>query len=173
MKIELNLRGIDGVLKTLQQLPAEVASKRGGPVALALAKGARLIRDEARKNLRASIARNGEVSTGLLEKSVIASRGKAPIGHKGERYLVRVKRKAYDGQKLTKGDTRVATKSRKRVTTLQTANLLEYGSVHQPATPWLRPAVHTKGGEAIDVMTKDLTRRIDLVVTKLRQKNSR
>lgn len=170
MKVELNLQGMEGVLSTLKSLPPEIVSKRGGPVKLALAKGARLIRDEAIKNVKASIARNGEQSTGLLEKSIIASRGKAPIGGKGERYLVRVKRKAYDQEKISKKESRA--KGRKRVTTLQTANLLEYGSSHQPATPWLRPAVQNKGEQAINVITEDLKRRIDLVVKKLAQQNA-
>ena len=126
---------------------------------LALAKGARLIRDEAKKNLRAAIARNGDESTGLLENSVIASRGKAPSSGKGERYLVRVKRKTYPDKKG------------KPVTTLKTANLLEYGSVNQPATPWLRPAVISKGQQAIDVIVSDLKRRIDLTVRKLAAQN--
>lgn len=166
MKIEMNVSGLDGVLETLQSLPAEVVSKRGGPVKLALAKGARLIRDQAKTNLRASIALNGDVSTGLLEKNVIASRGKAPFGGKGERYLVRVRRKAYDGEKIGKRQ-----KAGKRVTTHKTASLLEYGSSHQPATPWLRPAVRQKGEQAINVITDDLKRRIGLVVKKLAQQN--
>src|SRR5690606_17498982 len=116
VKVEMQLQGVDGVLDMLRKLPAEVVSKRGGPVKLALAKGARFLRDRAKENLRRQIALNGDESTGLLEKSVIASRGKPPLSGKGERYLVRVKRKAYDGQKLTKRDTRVAPKSRKRVT---------------------------------------------------------
>lgn len=166
MKVEVQLRGTDGILATLHSLPAEVVSKRGGPVKLALAKGARLIRDQAQVNLKAAIARNGDVSTGLLEKNVIASRGKPPFGGKGERYLVRVRRKAYDGNKIGKKQ-----KAGKRVTTHKTASLLEYGSSHQPATPWLRPAVRHKGEQAINVITDDLQRRIGLVVKKLAQQN--
>lgn len=167
MKVEMNLRGVDGVLQTLQSLPQEVVSKRGGPVKLALAKGARLIRDEAIKNVKASIAINGDQSTGMLEKNIIASRGKAPIGGKGERYLVRVRRKAYDLAKIGRRE-----KAGKRVTTHKTASLLEYGSVHQPATPWLRPAVRNKGAEAINVITEDLKRRIDATVKKLARQNA-
>lgn len=66
MKVEVNLRGVEGVIATLKSLPPEIVSKRGGPVKLALAKGARLIRDEAKKNLRRAIAMNGDESTGLL-----------------------------------------------------------------------------------------------------------
>jgi len=155
MKIE----GAAGIIETLNSLPPEVVSKRGGPVKLALAKGARLLRDEAKKNLRAQIALNGDESTGLLEKNVIASRGKAPFGGRGERYLVRVKRKTYPGR------------TGKPVTTLKTANLLEYGSAHQPATPWLRPAFMAKRTQVVDVVIADLRRRLDLVVRKLAQQN--
>lgn len=78
MKVEVKLSGVDGVLDLLKSLPPEVVSKRGGPVKLALAKGARLIRDAARQNLRAAIAENGDESTGLLLQNVISSRGKPP-----------------------------------------------------------------------------------------------
>lgn len=163
MRVDMNIQGMDGVLKTLQSLPKEVVSKRGGPVKLALAKGARLIRDEAKKNLRAQIATGGDESTGLLEKNVIASRGKAPTSGKGERYLVRVKRKTYGGRKVrSRGGI---------VTTRKTAMWKEYGRDDQPATPWLRPAVHTKGQTAINVITQDLKRRIDVEVKKLAARN--
>lgn len=155
MKVEVKLQGVENTLRLLQSLPPEVVSKRGGPVKLALAKGARLLRDEARRNLQAAIAQSGDVSTGLLLQNVIASRGKQPTGAKGERYLVRVRSKTYPDRK---GEA---------VTTRKTASLLEYGSAHQPATPWLRPAVQSKGTEVIRVVTEDLNRRIDLVVKKL------
>lgn len=164
--MEMNVSGLDGVLDTLKSLPAEVVSKRGGPVKLALAKGARLIRDQAIRNVKVSIGQSDE-STGLLAKSIIASRGKQIYGANGERYLVRVKRKAYDGEKIGK-----KTKAGKRVTTQKTASLLEYGSSHQPATPWLRPAVESKGQEAINVIVADLKKRIDATVRKLALQNA-
>ena len=153
----MTLTGVDGLLKTLKSLPPEIVSKRGGPVKLALAKGARFLRDKAKANLTSQIARNGDESTGLLLQNVIASRGKAPFDGNGERYLVRVKRKSYNKGKAT---------------TLQTANLLEYGSEHQPATPWLRPALNAHGRETINVVVNDLKNRIDKVIAKLAQQNS-
>lgn len=159
LRTDVELKGVEGVLATLGELPAEVVSKRGGPVKLSLALGARILRGYAKANLRASIARNGERSTGELEKRVIASRGKAPFGGKGERYLVRVKKRDYinaDGVKTNP---------------LMTANLLEWGSSHQPATPWLRPAVQMHGQEVIDKVSADLVRRIQLTVKKLAMKN--
>jgi hypothetical protein len=159
LRTDVELKGVEGVLATLGSLPAEVVSKRGGPVKLSLALGARILRGYAKQNLRASIARNGERSTGELEKRVIASRGKAPFGGKGERYLVRVKKRDYinaDGVKTNP---------------LMTANLLEWGSSHQPATPWLRPAVQMHGQEVIDKVSADLVRRIQQTVRKLAMKN--
>lgn len=163
MKVEFKLSGVDGIIKTLRSLPPEIVSKRGGPVKLALAKGARVIRDEAKKNLLASIARNGSESTGLLEKNLIVSRGKAPNDGNGERYLVRVRRKNYEKPEGARG---------KPVTTLKTAHLLEYGSEHQPATPWLRPAFASTKQIATDTVITDLKSRIDKIVAKLAQQNA-
>lgn len=166
MKITMDVKGLEGVLDTLQALPPEIVSKRGGPVKNALRKAANVIKDQAEINLQKAIDHNGSESTGLLMKNLIVTRGKEPIGTKGERYLVRVRRKAYDGEKLGRRQ-----KAGKRVTTHKTASLLEYGSSHQPATPWLRPAVKQKGREAINVFTDDLNKRIDAVVRKLERQN--
>lgn len=159
MKVDFTVTGIPGIIRTLNSLPAEVVSKKGGPVKLALAKAARLMRDEAKSNLQRSIELRGADSTGTTARSVIASRGKAPSDGNGERYLVRVKKRAFVNARGQK------------VSTLMTANLLEYGSARQAATPWLRPAVMSKGHEAIDVMVTDLSRRIDLIVRQLAAKN--
>jgi len=165
MKVEVKLTGVDAVLETLKSLPPEIVSKRGGPVKLALAKGARLIRDAARQNLRAVIAENGDESTGLLLENVISSRGKPPADGKGERYLVRVRRKAYPGRKPEE--------SGGIPTVRKSAQLMEYGSQHQPARPWLRPAVTQNGQKAITVITEDLKKRIDKTVRDLAKKRGR
>lgn len=159
MQVEARITGLDGVLDTLKSLPAEVVSKNGGPVKSALRKGALVIRDEARRN-EAQIAATPNAdgrnpSTGLLQENIIASRGKAPSSGKGERYLVRVKSKKYaDG-----------------ATTVKAAQLLEYGSSHQPAQPWLRPAVQSKGQQAIDTIIKTLNEGIQRIVKKLAAQN--
>lgn len=161
MKVELKLHGLDGVLETLQALPAEVVSKRGGPVKLALAKGARLLRDEAKKNIARAIAIDGSDSTGTTQESIIATRGKPIFGSKGERYLVRIKRKQFINRHGSKTNTRL------------TARTLEYGNSQQAATPWLRPSVQRRGAQVIDVVTEDLLKRLDRVVAKLAAQNTR
>ncbi|WJJ93443.1 HK97 gp10 family phage protein [Neopusillimonas aromaticivorans] len=95
MKITMDVKGLNGALETLRALPAEIVSKRGGPVKLALAKAARVIRDQAKANVRAIVAEPNKdgrptKSTGALEKSIIVTRGKMRGGVKGEKYLVRI-----------------------------------------------------------------------------------
>lgn len=152
MRVEVQIQGADRIMYLLRSLPYETVSKRGGPVKLALAKGARVLRDQAKTNLQAAIAINGDVSTGLLLENVVATRGKPPTGSRGERYLVRVRKKKYPDRSMT---------------TIPVAYWLEYGTITQPATPWLRPAFHSKAQDVITIINKDLLRRLELIVKKL------
>lgn len=161
--VQFKLTGIDGVLETLKSLPPEVVSKRGGPVKAALRKGALVILKAEKAALQ--LATNNATdegqrySTGLLLANLIASRGKAPASGKGERYLVRVRRKTY---------TR---KGGKPVTTHKTAQLLEYGSSQQPAEPWIRPAFNANARGAIATIETELVKALDRVVNKLAAQN--
>jgi HK97 gp10 family phage protein len=154
---EIRLTGVDNVLDMLASLPKEVVAKRGGPVRRALRKGALVIQKEAVLNIARAVDALGSddhESTGLLQGSVIVTRGKPPAGENGERYLVRVKSKKYN----RKGKT---------VTTQMTGRLLEYGSSQQPAEPWLRPAFASKAVQAINTTTSELLKDIDRIVKKL------
>ncbi len=159
----MKLSGLDGVLETLNNLPAEVVSKRGGPVKAALRKGALVILKQEQANLQAVTANATDTgkreSSGLLLKNLIASRGKAPTGGSGERYLVRVRRKTYPDR------------TGKPTTTLKTAQILEYGSSKQPAEPWIVPAFKAKAREAIETVERELLKSIERVVKKLAQQN--
>lgn len=163
MKVELRLTGMDGVLDTLKSLPPEVVSKRGGPVRQALRKGALVILKQQQANLQAAMASStsegARLATGLLLKNTVVTRGKAPSDGKGERFLVRVRRKAYPR------------KGGKPVTTLKTAHLLEYGSSQQPAEPWIRPAFAAKARDAIATTQTELLKAIDRIVKKLAARN--
>lgn len=156
----IKLTGADDVLRMLQQMPAEVVSKRGGPVRAALRKGAKVIQQQEIANLNAATA-GGNTSTGLLAKNVVVTRGKPPTDGKGERYLVRVKRKGYPNRSGGKG------KRTTGVTTIKTAQLLEYGSSKQPAEPWIRPAFKSRAVEAINVATSSLVQAIDRIAKRL------
>lgn len=170
MKVEIALTGVEGVLATLQSLPAEVVSKRGGPVKAALRKGALVILKQEKANLQAVMGHqvNGQQrqSTGLLLKNLIASRGKAPADGNGERYLVRVKRKTY-----TLGDNGRARGGKGITTTIANAQRLEYGTSRQPAESFIRTAFNSRAQEAIGVIEKELVKGIDRVVNRLASQN--
>jgi hypothetical protein len=159
VKVELKLTGLEGVLWTLQSLPAAIVSKRGGPVKTALRKGALVLLAAEKANLQAIIAEQKKEKaedTGLLLRSLIATRGKAPSSGKGERYLVRVKRQAYQ-------------RRGKLVTTLKTAQILEYGAPghNQPARPWIRPAFLSNAEKAIRTVERELKAEVDKIVDKV------
>jgi hypothetical protein len=153
-KTTLQLHGLDGVLALLQSLPAEVVSKRGGPVKSALRKGA-LVVNRAEKELLARVLDPNDPDTNLLMESLVVSRGKAPSSGKGERYLARVKRQSYPDR------------TGKTVTTLQTAHHKEYGTEKQTATPWIRPAFQQSAENAIRTVEAETLAGIDRVVKKL------
>jgi HK97 gp10 family phage protein len=163
MRVDVDIKGLDGVLDTLRSLPPELVSRRGGPVLAALRKGAKVIDAQRRANLQAVTANATDAetreSTGFLLKNLAVTRGKVPIDGKGERVLLRVRRKAYPG--------------RQGATTLAAAQLLEYGSSHQPAEPWIRPAFQSRAREAIETTERELLAGIDRVVKKLARQNRR
>lgn len=147
----VRLQGVDEALSMLKRLPAAVVAKRGGPVRKALRKGAVVIQKQEIALLRNSL---DEESTDLLAKNIKVTRGKAPTDGKGERYLVRILRKVY---RTGKG----------AATTLQTAQIKEYGSEKQAAEPFIVPAFKSKAREAIEVTTRDLARSIETISKKL------
>lgn len=155
-RVELKLTGLDNVVDALRRLPPHVVSKRGGPVLSALKKGARVIHKAAKINLVANT--DGDESTGLLEKNLIVSRGKKPIGGNGERVLVRVRKKVY---KRTGKET---------VTTYKSAQLLEYGSSQQPAEPWLRPAFQGNAENAIRTIESSMLSEIERFMSRALKK---
>lgn len=157
-QFEVRVTGLDGLLAVLQSLPSEVVSAKGGPVRKALAKAARKFRTSARANLKAAIAEGGARSTGMTAKSLIVKRAKGGTGH-GERYHVTIKGKSYKNADGVDTDTRM------------TANLLEWGSVHQPATPWLRKTAQELGQGFIESTGEDLRKQVEVLAESLSRKN--
>ena len=162
MKVEVKLEGMRGLLETLQQLPPEVVSKNGGPVKTALRKGALIILAQAKTNLQnvtRAASPDKQYSTGHLLANVVAQRSKPPSGMNGEAYRIRVRsRQAYP----RKGA---------KVTAWKTGHALEYGSVKQPAEPWLRPAAASRYHEAMHTMKSELIKGIDRVQKRLAKQN--
>mgnify|MGYP000948502824 FL=1 len=148
------LHGLDDVLAKLKALPPEIVSKRGGPVKSALRKGAKVIADEAVRNIRAIVDGGDDdyVSTGLLAKSVVVRRDPQPQKSRAnERYRVMLSRKKYPGRKLG---------------TIATGRYLEFGTEKQRPTPWLGPAFMSKRQQALETVVRELNAGIARIVRK-------
>lgn len=168
MAIEsFRVEGLKGVLDTLQMLPPELVSKNGGPVRSALRKAAVLIQKQAQENVQAIIDApnaDGEPSRslGLLKANIIVQRIKPPAGQRGERYMVRVRKKAYPRER---------TGPNKGKTALGVGALLEQGTERRDAMPWMRPAFEARRVEAVQVFERELPAAIDRIVKKLAKQN--
>lgn len=159
----IQLTGVDNALALLRSLPPEVVSKRGGPVLQSLRRGARVIIKEAKNNLSrvtSNVGKDGKNhSTGLLVAKNLSALRKNPAGGiKGEMVRIRVRRAIYpSGNKI----------SGRKFSTNDAAYLLEFGSVKQPAEPWLKPAFNATAAQAIYTVESELIKAMDRIVRKL------
>lgn len=165
MKFEVNMTGLDGVLDTLKRLPPEVVSKRGGPVRKALAKGAKLIRDNARAALQRSIDAGGITgiteTTGFTASNVIMKRSRLDR-ISGERYVVTVRPKKHpNGYKYRK----------RTIQTNDIAFIMEHGSAKHPALPWLRPTFASYAEKALRLIETTLADEVERIVKRLAAQN--
>ena len=158
----VRIEGLDTLLDRLRRLGPE-ASKRGGPVRRAVRKGAVIIANEAKANVRQIVATPNvsghDESTGTLEKSIRPVRGKPNRnGLKGETFFVMIpKRARYPISKRTPTGMPVAMVGR----------MLEYGTAKRRPHRWMGPAFHAKKGEAVQVMTDDVLKGIEALEKKL------
>lgn len=159
----VKIEGLDGLKKRLEAFPVEMA-KNGGPIRAALAKGAKIIREAAKANVRAIIAEPNvdgldRLSTGLLEKSIIQKRARDPRS-KGatEIYSVRVRR----ATRKPRG------KEKEGVSVTRYGKILEFGSDHgiKPYA-WLRNAAEQNRMTVFAVVANELAKGIAKVERKL------
>lgn len=163
MQIDVELKGLDGLLDALKKLPPEVVSKNGGPVRVALRKAAQVIVKQAKANFGAAVAMAGVSgitdTTGFTQSQIRAKRGRRmPAGVKGERQLVTVRYELHPSGNTFRN---------RPIRANDIAFLMEHGSSKQPATPWLKPAFETKAPEALATIERELPRAIARAARKL------
>lgn len=165
---KVEIKNADKLMQLFQQLPRDVvANHRGGVAAKAVRKGAQPLFKEVRRNLQESIDQDGGDSTGLLMKNLKLRRHKARFA--GEHFTIGVGNKRYpkrNGQTYTDKRGRVRAALIKGATTKLNGARLEYGTSHQRALPWLRPALAAKGEATINAITGDLEQRLDKLAEK-------
>lgn len=160
--INVEIRGLTGVLDALKSLPPEIVSKRGGPVRASLRAAANVLRDQAKANVARIIAepnKDGDNrSIGLLYKSIQTKRSKMKPGVRGEAFVVGIRR----GQKYP-----ASRQARKEVVTaVQVGRLLEYETERRKPKPWLRPAFDAKGSAALAKFSEEMQKRTTAAIKK-------
>ena len=150
----VRLEGLKELLETMQRLPPEIVSRRGGPVRVALRKAAVVVQKEYRANVD-RIAAEGETneSTGTLRKAIIVSR-KKPGNFKGERFWLRIKR----GAKNPSG-----------VTANTYGGVLEWGDQRVPAKAPMRRAWEAKKSQALQTFMAEMPKAIEQAVKRARK----
>lgn len=155
MVAEIQLKGFDGIERALTQLPATVAKRL---LTSSVRKGANVIAREMKA--RAPVRQDEGVK-------VLIRRGRNRIAVKGRRagYLkasigVRIKRAAAAaGVPLVLG---IGPSSK-----AFWAGFQEFGTRHQPARPFARPALEAKSEEAVNVIAADLGPKIEAEFKKM------
>lgn len=144
----VNVAGLSELRNTLLSLGGEIASKNGGPVRSALAKGTRRVRDLARVNA------SGSSDTGRLQSAIFSRRDKNPAAEGlTESYIVGVKRG----------------KDRKDPRGAFYWSFVEFGTVKQRPKPFLRPAFDQSTKSFTDEFTTDLSKAIASAVKRARK----
>lgn len=155
------VEGLGDLLKTLQALPKEIVSVKGGPVRVGLRAAGKVWQRAVQANIDAIVAQPNKdgrpsVSSGTARGSVIVSRDPNPQrSGANERVLIRLRRKARapNGQSV---HAYVGT--------------FEFGSEQVPAKPVFRPVVPQKSSEALSVFITESKKAIDRAVKKARRK---
>lgn len=159
------LHGADDLLARLKALPPELVSKRGGPVAAGLRKGARVILKEAQRNILAvtrDSAAAGYVPTKVLHDALAIRRDPRPQrSGANEKMQVFVRRnRKYEGRLNTRG---------KPLTAIMTARWLEFGSEHQRAEPWMLPAFMASRERALQTVVVEIEAGINRIIKKMQK----
>ena len=172
-----HVQGLDQLLDRLKALPPEVVSKRGGPVRTAVRRAAMLIVREAQQNIRGFVNEPNsggwpDESTGLMEKSVKAMRGRPNRrGLKGETVIVTIPRRArYPITKRTPSGINVAQIGRMHEYGVETTikkGPLKGRTLKLKPQRWMGRAFHAKKAQAVETMRDDLLKGIERIERKL------
>lgn len=145
MDLQPNINGLQELDKTLANLPRSMQRKA---YRQALRAGAAPVRDAAEENLRSV----SEPFTGLSRRkgsitiyNLRKYRGSFRVGVQVKRGLVNTAKKGDDG-----GPVRVG----------MYLAVLEYGKKNQPPRSWIRKAIRERQTQAVDLLTKEMARRI-------------
>jgi HK97 gp10 family phage protein len=156
-KTEMRLEGLSDLLAKLKALPAEIGSKGGGPLRMALFTATKLVRDDAQSR--------APVDTGRLQRNVIAFRDRDPRSSGlTEQYGITYRR----GKKGR--DRKAYHTSARGEKDAFYGRFVEFGTSKSPAQPFLRPAFEAKKREAAELFRTKLAAAIAAAAKKMERR---
>lgn len=160
-----SISGLEDTVATLKALPAEFASKSGGPIKRALYKSALLFKQSA-------IARAPK-DTGNLAANIYVYRDRNPKASGAtERFLVgvRKKRASYARSRMNMRLGRLG----KNYSIGGDAfywHFIEFGTKKMSPRPFLRPAFESNKSNALNVFSQEFKRGVDLAAKRARKRS--
>lgn len=175
MADSVRVEGLAEIGKRLRALPPELGSKGGGPLRYALFQAAKVIRNEAVAIVQAKTHTDSNMDGVRLIDNIITKRDRNPKASGAtERYGIGMRggTRQYANTRRNRG-TRAGQKYRTAGKVFY-GRFIELGTSKMPARPFLRPALASKGEEAVHAFRAAFLKSVERAERKLaRQKNPR
>lgn len=161
MAKQIDIKGLDGLLKSLRELPEAV---QGKSLQAGMRKGGNIVRDEARRRV---VRATGFLSTQIVVRRANAkNRRKAGVGSGGEYYTVGVK----TGKKRKYANTKRNQRQRRAGKLYEESGwayywrFLEFGTKNMKAKPFLTPAAEARGPQAAQVIIDETRKAMERIM---------
>jgi HK97 gp10 family phage protein len=155
------IKGLKETADRLRALPPRLGSNKGGPLRYALMQGAKVILEEAKRLV--------PVDTAHLQEHLVTKRHPNPkaVGVT-ERYDIGMKggTKRYAGNVRNRRSGRAGQKYRTAGKAFY-GRFVELGTAKMKAQPFLRPAIETKGGAAVEAFRVNFLKAVEVAERKL------
>lgn len=155
--IDIQIRGVESLLKTMRALPVELRKK---PARAALGRAAKVIREQAQTNAR----QIDDPETGRAIADNIVQRFRSRYHRRTGDLMISVGVATEKGR-IPKGNPDTGPKGN-----TPHWHLLELGTEHMPAQPFMRPAAQAKAGEAVNVFASELDKALTRLTKRLAKK---
>lgn len=168
MTSSVRVEGLKEIGDRLRALPPELGSKGGGPLRYALLQAAKVIRDEASSIVRQKTRTDSNRDGIMLHKNIVTKRNSRPPPGINEQYAIGMKpgRGKYSNNTRNRQKRRVGRTYRTAGATWY-GRIIELGSAKMPARPFLRPALASKGGEAVSTFQRTFLAAVEKAEAKL------
>lgn len=155
----VTITGLKELNDRLRSLANAVGEKNAlKPVSASLRKAGVILQKAIQQNLRAG----GHVKSGTLVNNIVIYKKRGPDSTVSYGVSIRAKAKKYKdtSRNISSGKAGGVYKD---YGPLFYARFLEFGTSHQPSTPFMRPAFEQHKGELPEVFRNELSKRLDAI----------